>query len=76
MTRIGGVSRERFVSFKWAAGLRQDSGAFVSARKNPFPGNRDQFLENWFESAAGRMSKRILVVEDPRDNPNDPKRLG
>ena len=28
------------------------SGAFVSAGKNPFPGNRDWFFGDWFEIAA------------------------
>jgi hypothetical protein len=44
MTRIGGVLRERFVSFKCGVCIRGHSGAFVSAGKNPFPGNRDQFF--------------------------------
>ena len=44
MTRISRVSCARFVSFKREVCLRGHSGAFVSARKNPFPGNRDQFF--------------------------------
>ena len=62
-----GVLCVRFVSAGDHLNLKRSSGAFVSARKIPFPGNGDVFAETRFE--CGSLSRKAKHLVNLRAAP-------